>query len=74
MLEGAEAFNQDISMWNVNKVKKNTGFLQDASKFNQDSCPWNNSNKFMNAASSTTVQGTGCAFQDKPSQTSFSHA
>jgi len=73
MFEGAEAFNQDISMWNVDKVGSSTGFLQNAAKFDQDLCPWNNSDKFMESVGPTTVTGTACLYQDKPSQGSFCH-
>ena len=55
MFYNAYAFNQDISKWNVFKVKDMSSMLNGASKFNFDISKWNvgNETKMDNALRNT---------------------
>lgn len=44
MFEGARAFNQDISDWNVSQITSFPGMFADAESFNQDISGWDMSN------------------------------
>ncbi|WGD32835.1 hypothetical protein Mccp14020TZ_03410 [Mycoplasma capricolum subsp. capripneumoniae] len=44
MFFGATSFNQDISKWDVSKVKTMNGMFKKAKKFNQPIGSWNTSN------------------------------
>ena len=44
MFQGAHAFNQDISSWNVSNVSHMNGMFTHATSFNQDLSIWNVSN------------------------------
>jgi surface protein len=63
VFNGASAFNQDISSWNMSKVTSVTGMFQSATKFDQNIGSWNISNvtnftSFMSTKTPTTFSST----------------
>ena len=55
MFQGATAFNQDISGWNVSEVTNMSSMFQDASAFNQDISGWDIS-KVTNYTNFSTIR------------------
>jgi surface protein len=71
MFEGATAFNQDLSSWDVSQVTDMSGMFAHATALNQNLCSWGEkvsaSVVVTNEFDGTTMfEGSGCPVQLSP--------
>ena len=60
----ANAFNSDISSWDISSVRDMEDAFNNATMFNQDLCGW--SDVFPYDSASNVFMNSGCKYQDTP--------